>query len=287
MEVLNNILTFFQSIGVEWFLGWKTLTPLAVGILVQACLIVILILVFKLFKNTKFGITFELFFESMYEFFEEILGTKEKKWVKSYIISLFMIILLINLSGWMLDRIRIMFVENGVFVNEAFEQFVLIPTAQFEFNIALALVSVLISLFVQIKFLGVFKFIHEYLPVFGKGILDIDRGEMKAIVYYPIKVIVKIFDIAISLFVWVLDIVGIVAKIVSLSARLFGNMLSWGILLGLLVGAISAATLSFANFDFPVIAPLILFVQWLLVAVIQALVFPLLSAIFIKIGQEA
>jgi hypothetical protein len=32
---------------------------------------------------------------------------------------------------------------------------------------------------------------------------------MKAIVYYPIKIVVKIFDIAISLFVGLLDIIGL------------------------------------------------------------------------------
>jgi F0F1-type ATP synthase membrane subunit a len=49
---------------------------------------------------------------------------------------------------------------------------------------------------------------------------------MKAVVYYPVWFLVKLADIAISLFVGALDIIGILAKIISLSARLFGNMLS-------------------------------------------------------------
>jgi F0F1-type ATP synthase membrane subunit a len=54
---------------------------------------------------------------------------------------------------------------------------------------------------------------------------------MKAFVYYPIKTVVKVFDIAISLFVGLLDIIGIGAKVISLTARLYGNMLAGGILL--------------------------------------------------------
>lgn len=120
----------------------------------------------------------------------------------------------------------------------------------------------------------------------GKGILDVDKGTMKPIVYWPMKILVKLFDIGISMFVGILDIIGIIAKIVSLSARLFGNMLSGGILLGLLVMATNKLTHSTMGINFAFLTPLILFIQGLLVATIQAFVFPLLSAIFIKIGQE-
>lgn len=54
---------------------------------------------------------------------------------------------------------------------------------------------------------------------------------MAARQYYPAKAVVKLFDIAISLFVGMLDIVGIFAKVLSLTARLYGNMLAGGILL--------------------------------------------------------
>jgi F-type H+-transporting ATPase subunit a len=108
---------------------------------------------------------------------------------------------------------------------------------------------------------------------------------MPAWQYYPAKIVVKIFDIAISLFVWFLDIVGIFAKVLSLTARLYGNMLAWWILLGLLVVWVNSFTQNIASADFPVLAPLILYAQGLLVTVIQAFVFPLLVAIFIKIAQ--
>ncbi|MBU0627424.1 F0F1 ATP synthase subunit A [Patescibacteria group bacterium] len=87
------------------------------------------------------------------------------------------------------------------------------------------------------------------------------------------------------MFIGLLDIVGIAAKVISLSARLYGNMVAGGILLTILVVGVNSFTQNLVHVDFPVIAPLILYAQGLLVAVIQAFVFPLLVAIFIKIAQ--
>lgn len=109
---------------------------------------------------------------------------------------------------------------------------------------------------------------------------------MKVLVYWPMKIFAKVFDIGISLFVGLLDIIGIGAKVVSLSARLFGNMLSGGILLGLLAVATASMMHKAFGIESAVLTPLILFVQGLLVVVIQAFVFSLLCAIFVKISQE-
>ena len=65
---------------------------------------------------------------------------------------------------------------------------------------------------------------------------------MKPYVYYPMRVIIKIFDIIISLFVGFLDIIGVAAKIISLSFRLFGNMMSGSMLFAMLVIGLSSAT---------------------------------------------
>ena len=218
----------------------------------------------------------------MYEFFEEILGKAQKEVFKVYVVSLFFIILFSNLLSYILDLVRVMFTDI-----EALPQFIVIPTTNFNFNLALALVSIIIMLYVQFRRAGFIKFILEYIPITGKWILDIERWTMKAIVYYPIKTVVKAFDIAISLFVGLLDIIGIAAKVISLTARLYGNMLAWGILLWLLVTWVNSMFQNLFAADFPVLGPLILYAQGLLVALIQAFVFPLLVAIFIKIAQES
>jgi F0F1-type ATP synthase membrane subunit a len=53
----------------------------------------------------------------------------------------------------------------------------------------------------------------------------------------------------------------------------------------MLIAAASALSLSVIKIDFPVALPVILYLQGILVAFIQALVFPLLIAIFIKVAK--
>ena len=258
----------------------QSMSPLMWGIFVQVCFILLIILLVRLLRNTKVWTTITLLYDSMYEFFEEILGENEKRGVKIYIISLFFIILTSNVLSYTIDLIRVMFTDI-----ESIFRYIEVPTTNFSFNIALAVTSVVIMLAIQLKHLNPIKFILEYIPITGKWILDIERGNMAARQYYPAKVVVKLADIGISLFVWFLDIVGIAAKVLSLSARLYGNMLAWGILLWLLVVWVNGLSQNIWSVDFPVLAPLVLYAQGLLVTGIQAFVFPLLVAIFIKIAQ--
>jgi hypothetical protein len=53
----------------------------------------------------------------------------------------------------------------------------------------------------------------------------------------------------------------------------------------MLIGAMSGLSMSLVGFDFPILGPIILYLQEMLVAFIQALVFPLLIAIFIKVAK--
>lgn len=95
------------------------------------------------------------------------------------------------------------------------------PTSDVQFNTALSLFSVLLLLYVQFGALGCKKFIYSYIPVWGKGYITLERGKLSSLVYYPLKTFTKIADIIISLFLGFLDIVGTLAKVISLSFRLF------------------------------------------------------------------
>jgi len=281
-KIWNGLIQIVSSVGLERLQSRQEMAPLALWVGLQLVIIVLLIFAFRALRKTWFGVMFELFVEKIYEFFEEILEETGKRWIKIYVVTLFFIILISNLSAWILDMIRMVF--SNV---EALTEMITIPTASFEFNIAVALVSILLFLFAQFKHLWIWKFFYEYLPIGGKWILDIDRGNMKAIVYRPAKIVIKTFDILISMFVWILDIVGIAAKVVSLSARLYGNMIAGGILLTLLVSGLNSMTQWMFGHNFPVLGSLILYVQGLLVAVIQAFVFPLLVGIFMKLAQPS
>jgi F0F1-type ATP synthase membrane subunit a len=114
----------------------------------------------------------------------------------------------------------------------------------------------------------------EYVPLMGKGLVD-GKGFLA-----------KIGDIIISLFIWFLDIVGVLAKIISLSIRLFGNMSSGSILLNVIFIGVWIWTVWFIWFNVPLGLPIIIYIQWLLSSVIQAFVFALLVGIGIAMVDE-
>ncbi|MDD3646827.1 MAG: F0F1 ATP synthase subunit A [Candidatus Gracilibacteria bacterium] len=248
------------------------------GLIVEIFLIFLLWIGFKYFSKSGIIVMIELAFEKAYEFFEEILGLEEKRWIKVYITLLFFVILISNLLGVALEFLLPIF-------GDSLHHAISIPTADINFNVAMAIVGVVIVILEQFKALGFWKAVHAYIPIKGMDLIPYERGKLPVILDYVVFVIVKIFDIGISLFLGILELVGHVAKIISLSFRLFGNMTSGGLLLVMLVGAVSGLTVSLVDIEFPVIGPVILYLQELLVAGIQALVFPLLVAIFIKVAK--
>ena len=175
------------------------------------------------------------------------------------------------------------------FLNTMFpwlDTYITAPTTDANFNVAMALIAVLLVLYLQRRKLWILKFIYSYLPIFWKNIITIEKGNKPNYLYYPLRLFIKIFDIIISLFVWILDIIWNIAKVISLSFRLTGNMMSWTILLWMLVAGMNLLTMKITNTEFPILFPLIVVLQGLLVAVIQAFVFALLTAIFIKVATE-
>jgi F0F1-type ATP synthase membrane subunit a len=166
-DYLDNIVWFFIT---SWWFELSTLTPLMRGVLLQIILILLIIFSIKFFRKTKFWIWFSLIFEYMYEFFEEILGKNQKKIYKVYVVSLFFVLLLSNLLSYVIDLIRIVFTDI-----DALTEIVVIPTTNFNFNLAVALISILTMLYVQFRRAGIINFFLEYVPITGKGILDIER----------------------------------------------------------------------------------------------------------------
>lgn len=219
-----------------------------------------------------------MIFFKVYDFFESILWEEEKRWTKVYIVTMFFIILLSNLFWVCLELFLPIF-------GHSMEHYIKIPTADINFNIAMAVVWVLIVIYEQFKSLWFWKAMYEYVPFLWKNYIPYERWKINKYIDYPLFILIKFFDIVISLFLWILEIVGHFAKIISLSFRLFWNVTSWWLLLTMLVAWIWALTLNNFWFSFPVLLPIIVYLQEILVALIQALVFPLLVAIFIKVAK--
>jgi F0F1-type ATP synthase membrane subunit a len=132
---------------------------------------------------------------------------------------------------------------------------------------------------------------YEYFPFLWKWFIPYERWKLNKFIDWPLFILVKLFDIIISLFLWILEIIWQLAKIVSLSFRLFWNVTSWWILLGMIFLAMIWFTsfvwnITWVEWDwFPVWLPVLIYLQEILVSLIQALVFPLLIAIFIKVAK--
>lgn len=224
-------------------------------------------------------IIFEILFEKVFDFFNDILGEHQKYRVKSFVLGIFFIILFSNILASVIDFLAISFPRLWDLIVE--------PTTDANFNIAMALVSTLLMLYLQFQKLWLRKFLYNYFPIFWKDIITIEKDNKPDFIYYPLWILVKAFDILISLFVGILDCIWHIAKVISLSFRLTGNMMSGTILLGMLVLATSSLTqMLIENLQFPIILPLLIVVQGLLVGTIQAFVFALLTAIFIKTATE-
>ena len=287
MEIFQQILTdlpsYRDTIKASFF---SVPTPLLRGEFFLLLIILVFAICYYLFKSDKlflyfgkrFILLFELWFEKIYWFFDEILWENQKFRVKSFVIGIFFVILFSNLMWSIIDFLNTMFPWLDTYITA--------PTTDANFNVAMALIAVLLVLYLQRRKLWILKFIYSYLPIFWKNIITIEKGNKPNYLYYPLRLFIKIFDIIISLFVWILDIIWNIAKVISLSFRLTGNMMSWTILLWMLVAGMNLLTMKITNTEFPILFPLIVVLQGLLVAVIQAFVFALLTAIFIKVATE-
>lgn len=221
-------------------------------------------------------ILFKSIFETLHDFFLDILGGKEKKRIVSTVLAIFFIVLFSNLLAVFVDALNFAYPIEHYFVP---------PTTNLMYNMAIAIFIVILVFVVQIMYHGWRHFAQEFVPLFGKNIVTVERGNMPGYLYWPLKVFVKIFDIVLSLFLGFLEIVGNIAKVISLSNRLFGNMLAGTILVTILVTGLNVATKGITGFNIPFLIPIILYLQGLLVGVIQAFVMSLLAAIFIRVAK--
>lgn len=216
-------------------------------------------------KESVFAQWFKVIFEWVWNFFEEIMWEKREYWIKMYVVTLFFVILLSNLFWVINDIVR--------FFAPQYLRWVTSPTWEFESTIALALVSVVVTLYIQAKAMWWWlKLLHEFVPITWKWLVEW-------------KGLAKLWDIVISMFTWFLDIVGTFAKIVSLSIRLFWNMSAWSILLNVIFIWIWMLTVWLLWFNFQIWLPIIVYIQSMLSAVIQAFVFSLLVGIGITMAQ--
>jgi len=193
-------------------------------------------------KNPSRGQVFiEWVVDSMDKFVCGILGPVHGRAYLPFIGTLFVLILISNLLGMV--------------------PLMAPPTASYVVTLSLALCTFVYVQFTAFTKLGLGKFLFHL------------AGEPKDTIGY---VLAPLF--------FVLEVIGVIAKPISLSLRLFGNMLGKDILLGaftmmgiMLVGAVSKDLANYVGV--PLTIPF--YFLGILLSAIQALVFSILSAIYI------
>ena len=93
--------------------------------------------------------------EKVYDFFEEVVGADAPFRIRSYVINLFLIILIANLLGLAIDILITPFPNLSTLIAS--------PTGNLNFTLALAICSVIITLIIEIKSKKLTQFLKKYL----------------------------------------------------------------------------------------------------------------------------
>ncbi len=222
-------------------------------------------------KNPKNGFVLmvEMVVEWFLDFFNSLYGNIPVA-ARVYILFLFFFILWNNVI-WVIGD---MFSYVWPFLHEIFRP----VTSDLIFNAVLATIGVVWAIVYWFK-VNWFKFIEKYIPYKGLGLAEDVKWW-----YAPI---IRFFDVVLALFIGLLEFVGEFIKIVSLTLRLFWNILAGIILLWLMIVTSMFFSKILIGKEIPLLLPLIVFVFELFVAFLQALVFSLLVLVYFKLAEAS
>lgn len=221
----------------------------------------------KNYKNAPRGIHnfFEIILEQALNMADSVTGER-KKTLKflPIVLTLFLFILVNNWLGLFPGVGTVGFVENGEH-GKVFVPFLRGATADLNTTLALSFFAVIMSHIFGVLVIGIWNHFNKFVNF--KAIFSIFKKFKKdptILMVNPIKV-----------FVGLIEIIGEIAKIASLSLRLFGNIFAGEVLLA------SMMTI-FAFF-----LPLPFMFMELIVGIVQALVFSILTLAFMSIATTA
>lgn len=196
---------------------------------------------------SRFQVLIETVVEGLYSFFHSV--TQDEKQTRQFFTLCATIFIYVIISNWfgILPGVG----PIGLWEAEEGHQ-ILVPLFRSTYSdvnmtLAIAVISIVSVQFYGMKNLGIFSYLGKFF--------------------------VNPFKDFIGCFVGILEIVSEIAKIVSFSFRLYGNIFAGEVLLAVM------------GFLMPFIAPLPFFGLELFVGLIQGLVFALLSLVFLKMGS--
>src|SRR4030067_3550355 len=237
------------SVAAEtiFHLGRFTITNSLLTSLIITIILFFLVLKLRLTKTKKqtniYFVT-EMLIECFYNFFEKIAGNLTIK-IFPVIFTFFIFIILSNWVGLIpgVGSIGIWEEREG---KKLFLPLFRGPNADLNTTLALALISVFLTQTLSIKAIGIKNYFNRFIN----------------------------FTNPLKFFVGILEIVQELAKILSFSFRLFGNIFAGEVLLLVM------------TFLIPLIVPVPFLFLEIFVGFIQALVFTMLTTIFIVVSSQ-
>lgn len=202
----------------------------------------------------------ETLIDGALNFMESITGNRKQ--AKKFFPIVFTIFIFVILSNWVeivpgLGSIGIWEVHHGETI---LVPFIRSASADLNVTLAIAIISVFSTQIFGIAVLGFFKYAGKFLPI--KGLFKIKYG------FLP----VPSFNGFIAFFAGFLELIAECAKLVSFSFRLFGNIFAGEVLLIVV------------SFLVPYIVPLPFLFLEIFVGFVQALVFAMLTLVFLKMA---
>lgn len=214
------------------------------SVIVSSFLMIFFVVVSKRLKNIPSGIQniVEMLIEGSYSFVESIIGPgKKAKRVFPLVATMFIFIVFSNLLVYIPG-------QAAFTLNSAEGPVAIFRAVMSDYGLVLmmTLVSVIVMQIVAIAVSGPFKYLGKFIN----------------------------FRSPLKFFLGLMELIGEIAKIVSLSFRLFGNIFA-----GEVLGAVML-------FLFPFFTPLPFMFLGLLTALVQAFVFSVLTLVFISMASE-
>lgn len=244
--------------------GFPVTNSLVNGWIATGIFIVIAMVVSRRTSLVPRGVhnVFEALVTTMLEQIEQVTGDKQRaKMFFPIVATLFLFILVNNWLGLLpgTGTVGIYEIVHG--------ELELVPllrpaTADLNLTLGMALFVVIATHVFAFRKLGVIEHGSKFFNV---------RGIFRALKKGPMAVLIAVIEF----FVGFLEIIGEFSKTLSLSLRLFGNVFAGEILLGVMMGLVS------------VVVPIPFYFLEIMVGVIQATVFAMLTLIYLTVATSA
>ncbi|PIP27447.1 MAG: ATP synthase F0 subunit A [Candidatus Moranbacteria bacterium CG23_combo_of_CG06-09_8_20_14_all_39_10] len=230
-------------------------------------LVILFVLIGKKIKSVPKGLQniFEILMEEALKLADSVTGNRKK--TEKFLpiaLTLFLFILINNWLGLLPGVGTIGFVE-GEGARKVFVPLFRGATADLNLTLALSLFAVAASHIMGVVMIGIGNHLNKFLNV--KAFLEIPKKikkDISVILVNPIKA-----------FVGLIEIIGEIAKVASLSFRLFGNIFAGEVLMASMMAI------------FAFILPLPFIFMEIVVGIIQALIFAMLTLVFMTIATTS